>query len=177
MTLRAPVYREVFCDEDDDRLWNRYCGIGSGANNRSQHARSSFCPLKLCASLHGSCHVRQRRGESALCPSCGAPRGSPHRSPDSPPPLLNREDDGRRGAGGHKTTVKCIKWLQARACSHPLKHPGSTFIGDALWRAQGSGVKCATYFCHKLGWRTGRVFCAYEETGFAKHAECHEANL
>src|ERR1700731_4269494 len=29
-------------------------------------------------------------------------------------------------AAGHKTSVECIKRLQARACSHPLKHPGST---------------------------------------------------
>ena len=54
-------------------------------------------------------------------------------------------------AAGHKTSVECIKRLQAGTCSRPLKHPGSTFIGDALWRAQGSGVK--------------------------KHATCHEANL
>jgi len=95
--VRAPVYREVFCDEDDDRLWNRYCGIGSGASSRYQHARSSCCPRELFASLHGccrvSCRIQRLRGESALCPSCGTTRRSPHRSPA---PLLNREDHGCR---------------------------------------------------------------------------------
>ena len=31
-----------------------------------------------------------------------------------------------RPPSGHKTSVEYIKWLQARACSHPRKHPGST---------------------------------------------------
>jgi hypothetical protein len=139
--VRALVYREDFCNEDDDRFWNRYRGIRSNASNRTRHARSSRCPRELFASLHGSCRARQRSGEGAIwgCP--------PHRAPDIPPPrLLNREDDWPPSAAGHKTSVECIKWLQARACSRPLKHPGFDFIDDALWRARGSGVKCATYF-------------------------------
>ena len=84
----------------------RYRGIGSGATNRTQHARSSRCPRELFASLHGSCRVSCRiqrlRGESALCPSCGAP----HCSPDSPSPwLLNREGDGRRAVTKRVSSV------------------------------------------------------------------------
>ena len=71
--------------------------LGAALPIGTQHTRSSRCPRELFASLHGSCRVSCRiqrlRGESALCPSCGAP----HRSPDSPPPwLLNREGDSRR---------------------------------------------------------------------------------
>jgi len=123
ITRQCMPNREEICDEDDDLLWNRYRLIGSGASNRTQHARSSRCPRELFASLHGSCRVRQLfsqlSGESALCPSCGAP----HRSPDSPSPwLLNREGDGRRAV----TKRASSEWLQARACSHPRKHPGTT---------------------------------------------------
>ena len=45
-------------------------------------------------------------------------------------PLAGTTTEPRRSwppsAAGHKTSVECIKWLQARACSHPRKHPGST---------------------------------------------------
>ena len=77
-------------------VFGMHRGIGNSAGGRVRHASSSRCPGKLCASLHGSYRIHRLRGESALCPSCGAPRGSPHRSPDSPPPLLNREDLCRR---------------------------------------------------------------------------------
>jgi len=99
--------REEICDEEDDCSWIRSAGIRSRASNRVRHACSSRCPRKLFASLHGRCRVQQRRiqrlrGESGLCPSCGAP----HRSPDSPSPwLLNREDDGRRAVTKRVSSV------------------------------------------------------------------------
>jgi hypothetical protein len=86
--LRKETY-----NENDDRSWIRSVGIRSSAGDRVRHASSSRCPGKLFASLHGSCRIQRLRGESALCPSCGAPHRSPHRSPARP---LNREDHGRR---------------------------------------------------------------------------------
>jgi hypothetical protein len=93
-------------NENDDRSWIRSVGIRSSAGDRVRHASSSRCPGKLFASLHGSCRVSCRiqrlRGESALCPSCGAP----NRSPDSPSPwLLNREGDGRRAVTKRVSSV------------------------------------------------------------------------
>jgi hypothetical protein len=46
-------------------------------------------------------------------------------------------------AAGHKTSVECIKRLQARACSRPQKAFRLDFIDDALWQARGSGVRKA----------------------------------
>jgi uncharacterized membrane protein len=58
-------------------------------------------------------------------------------------PLAGTATEPRRSwlpsAAGHKTSVECIKRLQARACSRPLEHPGST--SDALWQARGSRGK------------------------------------
>ena len=44
----------------------------------------------------------------------------------------------------HKTSVECIKWLQAEPAATPSSRPLYAF-----WRAQGSRVKCATYFSPK----------------------------
>ena len=70
-------------------------------------------------------------------------------------PLAGTATEPRRSwppkAAGHKTSVERIKRLQARACSHPRKHPGST-----------SSVT---------------PFGEHVAPGEEKHAECHEANL
>ena len=100
------LVRGRICDEEDDRSWIRSGVIRSGASNRARHARSGRRPRELFASLRErcrvSCRIQRLRGESALCPSCGAP----HRSPDiPPPPLLTREDDGRRSVAGHKRVL------------------------------------------------------------------------
>ena len=128
--------KEGICNEEDS--WICVVGIRNSASNRARHARSSRCPRKLFASLHGSCRVRQLfrqqlGGESALCPSCGAP----HRSPDSPPPLLNREYDGRQAWQGTKP-VSNLSTGCRRGPAVPPKAFRLGFIDDALWRATGT---------------------------------------
>ena len=53
-------------------------GLGTHAQAAAPANYSRAC-TEVVAS---SCRIRQLSGESALCPSCGAP----HRSPDIPPP-------------------------------------------------------------------------------------------
>ena len=131
-------YREETCDEENDCSWIRSAGIRSRASARARHARSSRRPRELFASLHGSCRVscriQRRRGESALCPSCGAP----HRSPDSPPPLLSRENDA---AEAWQVAKECRAYRVAagKSLQPPLQR-------TPFWRARGFRVKCATFF-------------------------------
>ena len=112
--------------------------------------------------------------KAALCPSCGAP----HRSPDSPPPwLLNREDDGPPSVAGHKRTPSVSSGCRREPPATPTAAMLDLIDNALLASTEAPGVKCATYFCQKLGWRTAREFCAYEEAGFAKRAGSHEAHL
>src|SRR5262245_42834940 len=80
--------REETCNEDEDRFRIRCRCLRSDASNWTQHARSSGGPRKLFASLHGNCRVQRLRGKSGHSLWGRPPFGSPHRSPDIPPPQL-----------------------------------------------------------------------------------------
>jgi hypothetical protein len=57
-------------------------------------------------------------------------------------------------AAGHKTSVECIKRLQAGTCSRPLEHPGSTLSMTPFGKHEAPGrprekKRCseALFFC------------------------------
>ncbi len=50
-------------------------------------------------------------------------------------------------------------------------------IDNALLASKRLPSKMRNIFLPKARVRTGREFCAYEETGFAKRAASHEAHL
>ena len=81
--------------------------------------------------------------------------------------------------GGRVLGVDRVYQVVAGEVLQPLpKESRFGFVDDDLWRARGLRGKIRDIFSLKARWRpSARVFCAYDEPGYAKHAECHEANL